>query len=133
MCIIRPKGVHTRMQSFRSISVPISERTNRLFTRELNDCVPISFVFRREQNLSLDLFSIYLFRWERNDSYRYTFRITFLVVSSCGTERLYLKRSRLDATLHHSTFRNITERSGRFAFLCEGVINYIVKWHFQFL
>jgi len=36
-----------------------------------------------------------------------------------GTERFYLKCSRLNATFQRSTFRNNTERSGTMAFPCE--------------
>ena len=133
MCNTKPMRIHMPTQSFVPCSFQFLERTNRLFTRERNDCIQYCFVFGQECNLSVDMSSIYLLRWERNDSYRSTFRITCLVVPSCGREWFYLKRSRLNAPLHHSTLRNSTERSGRSAFPFKVVISYIIKWHFQFL
>lgn len=79
------------------------------------------FLFRRERYRSVDMFSICLFRLERNGTIAYLsiFRITFLVVPFFRTELFYLKCSRLNATLQRSTFRNNTERSGTIAFPCE--------------
>ena len=99
----------------------------KLFTRERNDCLPILFVFRWERYRSVDMFSICLFRRERNGtiSYRSTFRITFLVVPFFGTERFYLKCSSLNATLQRSTFRNNTEQNGH-CFRIEFVLRHFV-------
>ena len=52
-------------------------------------------------------------------AYRSTFRIIYLVGPFFGTERFYLKCSRLNAALQRSTFRNDTERSGMIAFSSE--------------
>ena len=78
------------------------------------------FVFRRERYLSADMFSVFLFRRVRNGTiaYRFTFCVTFF-----GTERFYLKRSRLNAALRRSSFRNYTERNGTIAFPCERGLN----------
>ena len=43
------------------------ERTNSLFTRERNIAYQFCIVFRQEFNRSVDIFSICLFRPERND------------------------------------------------------------------
>ena len=77
----------------------------------------VYFVFRRERSRSGNMFSICLFRRERDVTitYRSTFRITFFV-SFFGTERSYLKSASLIATLQRSTFWNNKERSGRIAF-----------------
>ena len=79
------------------------------------------FVFRRERNRSVDIFSICPFRRERTRTiaYRSTFLITFLVVPVFGTERFYLKCSRMNATLQRSTFWNNSERNGTIPFPCE--------------
>ena len=74
---------------------------------------------RRERNRSVDMFSIRLFRRERNDCVPFHFLYHFLVDPFFRTERFYLKRSRLDATLQRSIFRNNIERSGRIALPCE--------------
>ena len=66
------------------------------------------FVFRRGQNRSVDIFSIGPFRRERNGTiaHRSSSRFTYLVDLFFGTERFYLKCSRLKATLQRFTFRN---------------------------
>ena len=63
----------------------------------------------------------YLFTRERNSTiaYRSTFRITYFIVPLFGTERCYFKRSRVNATPEHSTFRNGTIWNGTIAFPCE--------------
>ena len=55
-----------------------------------------------------------LFTRERNGTiaYRSTFRITYFIVPLFGTERCYSKRSRVNATLERSTFRNGTIWNG---------------------
>jgi len=66
------------------------------------------------------MFSICPFRRERNDCVPFHLSYQFFwFVSLFGTERFYLKCSRLNATFQRSTFRNNTERSGTMAFPCE--------------
>ena len=71
------------------------------------------------------MISISVLRRERNEAiaYRFTFRITFLVVPLFGMERFYLKCSHLNSTLQRSTFRDNTEHSGTIAFPCEHLFN----------
>ena len=81
------------------------------------------FVFSRERNRSIDMFSFCLFRRERNgtEQLRTVSLFVSLVQSFHFLERnlFYLKCSRLNATLQRSTFRNNTERSGTIAFPCD--------------
>ena len=133
MCNTKPLRIHMPTQSFVPCSFQFLERTNRLFKQEWNDCVPILFcVPTGMQSFCRHVFNLPVqMGTEQFVSFHFSYH--FLVVPSCGTERLYLKRSRLNATLHHSTLRNSTERSGRSAFPFNVVISYIVKWQFQFL
>ena len=74
-------------------------RTNFVLSSDRNAIVP----------LICFLFACLDGEWSGTIAYRSTFRITFLFVPFLGTERLYLKRSRLNTTLQRSTFRNNTE------------------------
>ena len=49
------------------------------------------FVFRRERNRSVDIFSIACSDGNGTIVYRSIFRITFVVVPFFGTQRFYLK------------------------------------------
>ena len=79
-------------------------------------------VFRPECNRSDDMFSICLFRRERNGTIAFHFRITCLVFLFSGTERFYLKRFFLNTALQRFTFRNNTERSGKIASRVKGAL-----------
>ena len=86
-------------------------------------------MLRRERNRSVHIFSTCLLTQERNETiaYRSISRIAFLVVLFFGTQQLYLKCFRLNATLQCSTFGRIGNEEERSRSSVNGALGFKIS------
>ena len=118
-CIPVPAKAHTGMQSLCSIYVSVSGADKKA-VHTGTERLRTNFVLCSDGStiVPLTCFPL-LVQTERSDYIPFNISYDFLVVPVFGTGLFYLKRSRVNATLQRSTFRNSTERSGTIALPCK--------------